>query len=623
MEALQRGNFFLIPLDDKRHWYRYHHLFADVLRMHLVMEQPGQVTGLHRRASEWYEQNGSAADAIHHALAGGDFERAADLIELAAPALLRSRQEATVLGWMKVLPEELFRDRPVLSIDYVGTIMSNGGTEGVEARLQDAERWLGMTTDIQDRPPGMIVVNDEEFRRLPGAVALYRAALALARGDVAGTVTHAQRVLDLVPEDDHLGRGGAYELMGLAFWTNEDLEAAHQTFAEGMAHLQKAGHISDAVGGVLALADIRITQGRLRDAMRTYERALQLAKENGTPGFAVRGTADMYVGMSDIECEHNDLDAALKLLAKSREQGEHTGFPQHPYRWRVVMARIREAQGDLDGALELLQEAAPLYVSDFFPNVRPLAALRTRVWLAQGRLAEALGWAREQGLSVADHLIYLREFEHITLARILLAQYQTDHTDSTIHDATGLLGRLLKAAQGGGRTGNVIEILVLQALAHQAKGDISAALLPLQKALALAEPEGYVRMFLDEGEPMRFLIEDLRGGILAGGLAVSGSLPVELLTYIDRLLQSFSIGGPASTDQRSPVLPVENLVEPLSQRELEVLRLFKTDLSGPEIARELTVALSTVRTHTKSIYSKLNVTSRRAAVKRGTELGLI
>jgi LuxR family maltose regulon positive regulatory protein len=308
---------------------------------------------------------------------------------------------------------------------------------------------------------------------------------------------------------------------------------------------------------------------------------------------------------------------------KSQEQGEQTGFPQHPYRWRVTMSRIREAQGDLDGALELLREAEPLYVSDFFPNVRPIAALKTRVWLAQGRLTEAIAWAREQSLSAGDTLSYLREFEHITLARVLLAQSKKESTNRSMHEAIGLLERLLQAAQEGGRTGNVIEILVLLALAHHSQGDIPAALLPLQKALALAEPEGYVRMFVDEGEPVRLLLEDLRGRIRDGSFAVSGSQPVALLPYIDRILQSFSTGGPASTDHRSPVLPVENLVEPLSQRELEVLRLFKTDLSGPEIARELTVALSTVRTHTKSIYSKLNVTSRRAAVKRAEELHLI
>jgi LuxR family maltose regulon positive regulatory protein len=388
-----------------------------------------------------------------------------------------------------------------------------------------------------------------------------------------------------------------------------------------MAQLKIAGNISDAVGGVRALADIRITQGRLHDAMHIYEQALQLANENGTP--ALRGTADMYVGMSGLKCEHNDLDTATQLLLKSKEQGEHTGFPQHPYRWRVAMARIQEAQGDLEGALELLNEAEPLYVSDFFPNVRPVAALKARVWIAQGRLGEALGWAREHVLSAEDTLSYLREFEHITLSRILLAQDKRRHTDGSIHEAIKLLERLLKEAEEGERTGSIIEILVLQALAQQALGNLPAALLPLERALRLAEPEGYVRMFINEGEPIRSLIKDLRLKIGERSFEIDELLRDKLISYMSRLLQSFVASeSPASAiENRQPT--IQHLVEPLTERELEVLRLFKTKLSGPEIARELVIGLSTVRTHTKGICNKLNVNNRRAAVKRAEDLGLI
>jgi len=278
----------------------------------------------------------------------------------------------------------------------------------------------------------------------------------------------------------------------------------------------------------------------------------------------------------------------------------------------LAMARIRQAQGDLEGALDLLHEAEPLYMSGFFPNVRPIAALKTRVWVAQGRLGEALGWAREQGLSAEDCLSYLREFEHITLARVLLARSKSDLTDSSIREAIGYLERLLKAAQEGGRVGSVIEILVLQALAHDAQGNITAALIPLQQALALAEPNGYIRMFLDEGPPMAQLLR---------AAAAHGILPA----YTGKLLAGFEAEQQIRGGE-SPLLTTpasQSLIEPLSQRELEILRLCKTDLSGPEIARELVIALSTVRTHTKSIFSKLKVNDRRAAVKRATELDLI
>ena len=257
--------------------------------------------------------------------------------------------------------------------------------------------------------------------------------------------------------------------MGLAFWGGGDLEAGHRAYAECMAGLRRAGHVADTFGCAIALADIRIAQGRLGDALRTYEQALKLsvgqrAAKQGGP--VLRGTADMYVGMSEIYRERDDLPAATRYLLRSQELGEHVGLPQNPYRWRVAMARVREAEGDLDGALDLLDEAERLYVSDFFPNVRPIPAMTARVWVAQGRLGEALGWVRERGLSVADDLSYLREFEHITLVRVLLAQYAAEQQARVLDEATRLLERLLQAAEEGARTGSVIEILVLQALAQ-------------------------------------------------------------------------------------------------------------------------------------------------------------
>jgi LuxR family maltose regulon positive regulatory protein len=278
------------------------------------------------------------------------------------------------------------------------------------------------------------------------------------------------------------------------------------------------------------------------------------------------------------------------------------------------MAHIREIQGDPDEALELLDEAEPLYLSDFSPNVRPVRALKARVWVAQGRLDKALAWAREQELSARDNLSYLREFEHITLARILLAQCRIDRQDSTIREAIELLERLRNASEEGGRTGSAIEILVLQALAQHARRDMPAALLPLERALTLAEPEGYVRTFIDEGLSMLELLREAAG---------RGILPV----YTGRLLAAFEAerqtSAAVSALPTTPAPHSQPLIEPLSQRELDVLRLFKTELSGPEIARELVIGLSTVRTHTKSIFSKLGVNNRRAAVRRAEELGLI
>ncbi len=612
LAALERGNLFVIPLDDNRHWYRYHHLIADVLFARLTRERHGRVATLHRRASEWHEHNGSAADAIRHALAAEDFERAADLVELAVPAMRRSRREATLLGWLKALPDEMFRVRPVLSVHYVGTLLQSGQLDGARARLRDAERWLETTADMSGRAEApsaeMVVVDEEEFRRLPVSVAIYRAGIALVLGDVPETVTYARRALDLVPEDEHFSRGAAAALLGLASWTSGDLESAHRSYADGMASLQRAGYISDVVGGAIALADIRIAQGRLHEAMRTYERALQLATEHGDP--VMRGTADMHVGMSELPRERNDLHAATQRLLRSKEQGEHTRFPQNPYRWRVAMARILEAQGDPDGALDLLHEAEHLYVSDFFPNVRPIAALKTRVWVVQGRLGEALGWAREQGLSAHDDLGYLREFEHITLARVLLARYKSDREERSIHEAMGLLERLLQVAEEGGRMGGVIVILVLQALAREAQGDRPSALVPLERALTLAEPEGYVRVFVDEGTPMaRLLYEALSHGVEP--------------EYVRRLLAAFPVAE-AKQVTSSPLRGSgSEMVEPLSERELEVLGLIAEGLTNQEVATRLYLSLHTVKVHARNIYGKLGVKSRTQAVAKGKALGIL
>jgi LuxR family maltose regulon positive regulatory protein len=445
----------------------------------------------------------------------------------------------------------------------------------------------------------MVVVDGEEFRRLPGAIAVYRAAQTLAVGDVAGTIRHARRALDLVSADDQLGRGSASGLMGLAYWTTGDLDQAHRSYSECMASLERVGFIADTLGCAIALADIRIAQGRPGDAMRTYERASQRASEAGPP--VLRGTADMHVGMSELYLERNDLAIALQHLRTSTELGEHAGLPQNAYRGRVALARIRTAEGDLDGALDLLVAAEREYLSDYFPEIRPIAALKARVWIAQGKLGEAMRWARERGLSAEDDLAYLREFEHITLARIMLAH--RDQGDRAMQQAPELLERLLRSAQDGGRTASVIEILILQALGLRAGGDAHAALAPLERALALAEPEGYVRAFVGEGPEMASLLEAAakRGPATA---------------YARAVLEAFGRDKPRAAG-RQP------LAEPLSERELDVLRLLASDLDGPDIARELVVSLNTVRSHTKSIYAKLGVNSRREAVRRAAELDLL
>jgi LuxR family maltose regulon positive regulatory protein len=335
--------------------------------------------------------------------------------------------------------------------------------------------------------------------------------------------------------------------------------------------------------------------------MRTYEQGLRMASDGGTT--VLRGASDLHVGISELCLEWNDLDAAADHLRRSDELGDLGGLAQNPYRWRVAMAQLRVSEGDADGALAFLQDAERVFVSEYYPVTRPLLAQAARIHAAQGRLRDAGAWVRERGLAVDDDLNYVGEYEHITHARVLLAQGTRTRDPDLIQQAVALLERLLVSAEAGGRWRSVIEILVLQGVAQKGRGRGAAGLDPFARALELAEPEGYVRVFLAEGPPMADMLQSA---------ARRGIVP----EYVRRLLGAFGRVGGASVAR-------QNLVEPLSERELDVLRLLASDLDGPGIANELVVGLSTIRTHTKSIYAKLGVKSRRAAVRRGDELGLL
>ncbi|TFD62593.1 helix-turn-helix transcriptional regulator [Cryobacterium suzukii] len=602
LDSLERANLFLVPLDDRREWYRYHHLFADALRARLLRDGPVRLADLHTRASAWHEQNDLAEDAVTHALAAGDFERAARIIEGVVPAVRKSRQDATLLRWLTLLPERVIARRPILGVYRAWSALVAGDVDAVEPRLHAAEKSLGARND--DGSPAHESVEGDELRMLPVTIAVYRAAVAQARGDVIGTREHAQRAFDLTQPDDHLGRASAAGFLGLASWATGDLEAGVRAFGEVRTSLRLAGNTADLLGTTIVVADMLIPQGKLREAQRLYERALQLAAEQGEP--PPQSTADLHVGISELLREHNDLSAATDHLAGSEALGDDASTHENRYRWFVAMARIREAEGQLDAAVDLLDSAERLYRRGFFPEVRPIAAMRARVWITQGRLAEARAWASERGLSTADEPSYLREFEHITLARLVIARHPVDRDQGTIQEATGLLDRLLAVAEAAERTGTVNEILILQALAHSAQGHAAQSLRALDRVLVQAEPEGYVRLFLDEGAPMAVLLRAATNK----GLAPA---------YVRLLDRTFRQAGNTTVPRTATAQPLAAL----SERELHVVRLMATELTGPQIARELYVSVNTLRTHIKHIFGKLEVNSRPAAVRRAEALGLI
>ncbi|MDR7083717.1 LuxR family maltose regulon positive regulatory protein [Arthrobacter ginsengisoli] len=595
LETLDRGNLFVVPLDDCREWYRYHHLFAEVLRSHLQKEQPERVPALHLLASGWYDRNDMPEDAVKHALSAADFERAAGLIEATLPAIRRGRQDSVLLGWLKQLPDQVVRRRPVLSVFYAWMMLVTGDLEAVGSRLRDAEQGL----DAAART----AVQGDEFRMLPVTIAIYRASLAQALGDVAGTAEHARRALKLAPPGDHLSHGAAAGFLGLAAWAGGDLLTAVPIFSKAVTSLHMAGNIADELGSTIVLADMLTARGRPLEARRLYEQAIQLAV---TQGESVP-LADLHVGISELHCEFGDPVAAARHLQTSTALGTRASLTENRYRRLVALARVREIEDDPDGAIGLLDEAERLYIRGFLPEVRPIAAKKARIRITQLRLSEARDWIRERGLSATDDISYLREYEHLTLARLLIAEYRLHRTDDTIREALLLLDRLLEAAEASGRSGSVNEILVLQAISRQERGHLEPALVSLEQALVQAGPEGYVRLFLDEGKPMQTLLGE------AGNQGIAPE-------HVGRLLLAY---GTAAADTPTAPLGVDPVAELLSKRELQVLKLFNTPLSGPEIARELFVSVNTLRTHTKHIFSKLDVSSRAAAVHRAQELRLI
>jgi LuxR family transcriptional regulator, maltose regulon positive regulatory protein len=612
LEMLDHANLFIVPLDNERRWYRYHNLFADLLRRRLHQTQPEQQPILHLRASEWYEQNGFTEQAIEHSLGAEDFNRAATLAEQAWPEMHSSYKGVNWLRWVKAIPDELVRARPVLSTGYGWSLIDTGDLEGADLHLTDAEQWLDARANMAEYPEGsslkQVKLDEQAVRSLSASIANARAYLTQALGDVTATEKYTQRALDLLPENDYFERGLSSILQGFAYWSSGNLEAAHRAISAAISNMQMLGKIRFIISFTSYLADIMIAQGRLNETKKTYLQLLDTAVEQGGPELIEM--AVVYLGLSELYHEQGDLQAARRYLLSSEALGKLPAFPPWYRHWVLAQVRIKEAEADLEAVFEILNEADRLYYRHPIPDVRPLSALIARAQLVEGRLAEALLWVDERGLSVEDELSYLREFEHLTLARILIAQYKSGHQDGLIHDTIGLLERLLKAAQEGGRVGSVIEIMLLQALAYKAKGDIRRALISLEHALELAEPEGYLRLFVDEGPPMALLLYEA----LARDISPA---------YVHRLLAAFPVTKPKMPVPAQAQSPDFGLIEPLSEREIEVLRLIADGLTNPEIATRLFLSPHTIKAHTRNIFSKLNVHNRQQAIARSQALGIL
>ncbi len=607
LELLDRTNLFIIPLDIKRRWYRYHHLFADLLRQKLHQLQPKQIPTLHLRASKWYEQQFLHADAIHHAIAAEDFERAANLAELAWPDWNESYKSITWFNWVKDLPDELVRVRPVLSAAFAWALMNAGQLEEAEKRLMDAERWLVPAINKENQPnlvmSEMVIVDEAQFHVLPSRLATIRSYHAQAIGDTQAVLKYVHKTLNLLPEDDYFNRASITGLLGLTYWASGNLKAALKVFSDGLFL-----NVHDTIKGTFVLADMQMTLGNLHEALNTCEHGLSLAKTFEEPNPI--GTEDIFSIKSQIQREMGNLEAAAQDLNRCKKLGEQVDLQDWQSRYCIAQAQLAVSQRRFDDALDYLYEAERVFVRTPLPMLRPIPAMIARVWIRQGKLTQAMGWARDQNLSVNGPLSYQREYEYTTMIRVFITSYKSDPENNSIHDSIKLLTRLQKAAEEETRAGSLIEILILQALACEALEKIPASLKYLERALNLAEPEGFFQVFVDEGPTMaHLLVEALRQGFYPN--------------YVQKLLAAFpDIKNEPITAAKSPTSD-SDLIEPLSEREIDVLHLIAKGMSNAEIANQLYLSRNTVKAHTRNIYGKLGVNNRTQAGARARALGLI
>ncbi|HEV2451584.1 MAG TPA: LuxR C-terminal-related transcriptional regulator [Streptosporangiaceae bacterium] len=612
LEDIERTGLFVVPLDEVRGWWRYHHLFADLLRARLLAEQPDRVAGLHRAAAAWCQEHDLADDAVRHALAAGDAGWAARLVERNVEALLGRSEGVTLRRWLSALPAQAVRARPRLCLAQAYAAAQGFQLEALEALLDDAERAFAATDDEPYEPSLGPAQGDSVLANIPAGIAFLRGSLARLRGDAAAASGYCQQALSQLGEDEWLMRCFVDWNLAAADWLSGRLGPAERGLTALLAE-RRAG--AAPLAGFLPmrvcydLGQVQRARGDLDAALATYRQALQDAGESSRAAL----TGPARVGLAQVRYERDELDAALDHATQGVTLCRQLAFTPALATGLAVVARIRHAQGDAAGALEAMGQAGQIELS---PQVAalldPVPAQRARLLLAQGDATAAAGWTTATGLHADDERPdYPQEPAYLVLARVLLAHHDPGA-------ALTLLQRLLDAAAGQGRAGSVIEIQALRALALAAHGDHAGAVGALTEALTLACPQRYVRVFADEGAPMRALLAQLPV-VRPGQQPAAGRIDPGYLAALVR-----ACNQPDSVPPGGRVIgAAPGLVEPLTERELEVLRLLAAGRSNQRIAHDLFVALDTVKKHVTHVLGKLGAANRTEAVARGRELGLI
>jgi LuxR family transcriptional regulator, maltose regulon positive regulatory protein len=606
LEDLERANLFLIPLDAQRRWYRFHHLFSDLLRAELQRPGGGSIPELHRRAADWYQQHGLTDQAIRHASAAGDSARAARLVEEHLSVTLQRAESVLLDQWLSWLPEEVVRSRPRLCLAQAMLEWHRYRLEAVERLLQQVERAIEVRRDVKELevPTEGGMVGDAR-----AAIALLRAQVAGVRGDGEREAEFAQAALAYMADREHGPRFWARWLLVAADWHRGRLRQAESGFAEMLAEGRAAPDPHPLMTTCYPLGAVQRARGELGAALRTFREGLRWAAAGGR--FSPLVGCEGHIGIAQVLYARNHLDDALRHATEAVRLGRQVVESFLLALGLDAMAWIHLAMGNVEAAVAAMDEAYGMLPDTAIArHIYPGGGWRARLLLALGRDGEVARWTEERGLTVDDAVDYQRERDYLVLARVLLARQEPD-------GALRLLERLDALAAAQGRTESLIEITALRSLATQAAGDHQGALTELAEALTLARPEGYVRVFADEGPPMAALLQSLirarqRGRAVAASHAARD--------HVNRVAWAFR--SPIGQPER-PAPAAGELLEPLTRRELEVLGLVAAGRPNREIADALVVTLETVKKHLSHVFDKLDAANRSEAVARARELRLI
>jgi LuxR family maltose regulon positive regulatory protein len=604
LSQLERANLFLTSLDNRREWFRFHPLFADLLRRRLAeSNSKADIADLHQRASRWYAEQGDAIGSIDHALNAREYREAAQLIERQAQEIFSQFRLNTLSTWIQALPQDFVDNRPLLSMIHAWALLATGKFEEVDLCLRSIE------SSVNARA---VTVASQDWRSLDpkirGAlveVTVVRSVVAITEFKLNAALELCQKVLPYLEDNSqpHLFneplslRTVVVFTQGLAYKHNGEIALAEEALSEAARLSLEQKNINILPAAMAHLAQLQVLQGQLHQAEQTYQRAIRLASEFSDWPSPLAAAAE--IGLGHLYYEWNELDRSLPHFKAGLALAERWNNAESLSAGYIGLAKHKQAQGDGAAALTLIEELSRLLgkleATMLLPDVE---RCRARLWIIQGKLTEAVGWLQASGLSTDGELEYLQEPNYLILIRILLAQERWE-------EAAGLIDRLLDFAEEGMRYGRRVELLMLRALALDGQGKTTEAQEVLSRSLTQAGPEGYVRLFADEGSRMAPLLYRV-----AADSAHSN--------YIDRILGAIDLDAIAQ-----PSAAEAQLVEPLSDREIEVLECISEGLSNREIAQRLTIALSTVKSHTRNIYSKMGVNSRTQAIAHARAWGIL